>query len=343
MKAAQSSTLKCVLNLWISSVWTSHVHINSTPRSVSGPGEDQVLQHHHHHHLLARVQLEVQVKTRNILVVAGRKVTVPAMPRQQEGMPQLVGINPCVSATGPSLWLPMLTVLGHSFILSNIARLITQSGRMKSGFLFDQTEIKNADYVAVCETWLHDGVKDAEVTLDFPNFTLFRADRGLGPDGNPRVGGGVALYLKDEFSGDCLATYDNGVVEMLVVKIHQLDSIVVVLYRPPDTTASELQGALKCLDETLSSISAPLPAIVLCGDFNLGSNAVTWRTSNDGDLIPIIAGHREGETSKAKQATMIIDLCQKFGMLQQVNTATRQVTPLLNLTHQRKKMSPDEL
>ena len=49
---------------------------------------------------------------------------------------------------------------------------------------------------------------DAEVTVDFPNYTLFRADRGLGPSGNPRDGGGVALYLRDEFSGDCLATYD---------------------------------------------------------------------------------------------------------------------------------------
>ena len=49
---------------------------------------------------------------------------------------------------------------------------------------------------------------DAEVTVDFPNYTLFRADRGLGPGGNPRDGGGVALYLRDEFSGDCLATYD---------------------------------------------------------------------------------------------------------------------------------------
>ena len=41
--------------------------------------------------------------------------------------------------------------------------------------------MKNADYVAVCETWLHDGVKDAEVTVDFPNYTLFRADRGVYP------------------------------------------------------------------------------------------------------------------------------------------------------------------
>ena len=147
--------------------------------------------------------------------------------------------------------------LDHSFILSNIARLITPSGRTKSGFLSDQAQLKNADYVAVCETWLHDGVKDAEVTIDFPDYTIFRADRGLGRDGTPRVGGGVALYLKEEFSGDCLVTYDNGVVEMLIVKIHQLDTIVIVLYRSPDTAVSELKGALDCLDERMRYRGSP--------------------------------------------------------------------------------------
>ena len=161
-------------------------------------------------------------------------------------------------------------------------------------------------------------MNDAEVCLDFPNYSLFRADRGLGPDGHPRVGGGVALYLRDDLSGDCLATYDNGVVEMIVVKIHQLDSIIVIMYRPPDTTASELRGALTCLDETLSSLSAPLPSVVLCGDLNLGSTAVKWRRSVDGNLVPSIAGHRDGETSGAMQASMLLDLCQKFGLIQQV-------------------------
>ena len=92
----------------------------------------------------------------------------------------------------------------QSFILTNIARLITPSGRTKSAFLSDLAEQKNAAWVAVTETWLHDGVKDAEVCHDFSDFTLFRADRAEG-----REGGGVALYLRDELAGDLLATYYN--------------------------------------------------------------------------------------------------------------------------------------
>ena len=45
-----------------------------------------------------------------------------------------------------------------TFLLVNIARLITPSGRTKSGFLKDQAEINNSLFVGVTETWLNDGV-----------------------------------------------------------------------------------------------------------------------------------------------------------------------------------------
>ena len=113
---------------------------------------------------------------------------------------------------------------------------------------------------------------------------------------------------------------------MLIVKVHQLNSIVVVLYRPPDTTSSELRGALSCLDDTLSSLPSPLPSIVICGDLNLRQKHVSWKRSEDGDLVPCVGGHREGETSDRPQASRIIDICQKFGMVQQVDKATRSAS-----------------
>jgi hypothetical protein len=76
--------------------------------------------------------------------------------------------------------------------------------------------------------------------------TVIRCDRSGG-----RQGGGVALYLREDLTGDVLATYANSVCELLVVKIHQLDTVVCVLYRPPDTRLEEFAGLLKCLDETL--------------------------------------------------------------------------------------------
>ena len=78
--------------------------------------------------------------------------------------------------------------------MTNIQRLITPSGKTKSKFLGDQAEIKNSLLIAVTETWLHSGVFDAEVSHDFPGFSILSCDR-VG-----RMGGVVALYLRDDLT-----------------------------------------------------------------------------------------------------------------------------------------------
>ena len=67
-----------------------------------------------------------------------------------------------------------------------------------------------------------------------PGYSLFRCDR------SDRVGGGVAVFLKEDLSGDVLGSYDNGVCQLLVVQVHQLDTVLAVLYRPPDTNCKSL-------------------------------------------------------------------------------------------------------
>ena len=90
---------------------------------------------------------------------------------------------------------------------------------------------------------------DAEVCHGFPGYSLHRSDRAGG-----RQGGGVALYIRDDLCCDILATYaavhplrGGSVCELLVVKIHQLDTVVCVMYRPPDTRLEEFSGLLKVL------------------------------------------------------------------------------------------------
>ena len=80
--------------------------------------------------------------------------------------------------------------------------------------------INNALLVAVTETWLHSGIFDAEVSHDFPGYTLLRSDR-VG-----RQGGGVAVYLRDDLTGEVLGSADNGVCEMIAVHVHQLNTVV---------------------------------------------------------------------------------------------------------------------
>ena len=149
--------------------------------------------------------------------------------------------------------------------------------------------------MGVCETWLSPAVLDAEVCHDFPGYTILRADRVN------RQGGGVALYLKDTLSGDVIDSFDNGVCQAIVVMIHQLNTCVCVCYRPPDTRQSEFSEMMQSIDSALSTLPTPTPNIVVMGDLNFPRKTMQWQMTDEGNLFPIVAGHREEETSGGKQ------------------------------------------
>ena len=107
-----------------------------------------------------------------------------------------------------------------SILLHNTNRLITPTGRSKASFLWDQAQLSNCIMLGITETWLTDQHADAEVSI--PGFCILRSDR------KGREGGGVALYLREDITGEVLAQFDNGSCEMIIVMIHQLDTEVAV-------------------------------------------------------------------------------------------------------------------
>ena len=56
---------------------------------------------------------------------------------------------------------------------------------MSTGYISDQAELKSSLFVCVCEPLLSQDVADAEVSHDFPGYTIHRA---------ARVGGGVGEW-----------------------------------------------------------------------------------------------------------------------------------------------------
>ena len=185
----------------------------------------------------------------------------------------------------------------QSIILSNIHRLITPSGRTKSGFLSDQAHENKSLLVAVTETWLSSMILDSEVTRDFPGYSIFRCDR------DSREGGVVAFYVREDLASDIICSFDNGVCELLVVMIYQLNTLAIVMYRPPDTRLSEFSELLVKLDDTLEGLSTPTPTIVLMGDFNFPKQSIVWSRpyGDETDLVPLVHNHRDGEVTSGKQ------------------------------------------
>ena len=83
--------------------------------------------------------------------------------------------------------------------------------------------------------------------------------------------------------------------------IHQINTCVCICYRPPDTRLAEFSDMIKCIDSALKTLQTPTPNIVVMGDMNLPRSSIRWEKSEEGNLFPVVAGHRDEETVDGKQ------------------------------------------
>ena len=142
-------------------------------------------------------------------------------------------------------------------------------GKNKAPFLHDLSTSRNCLWLAVTETWLHPGILDSEMLVHMPGYSVIRQDR------QGRQRGGVCLFLREDLTGEKLCSFSNGVCEILAVQVHQLNTIVIVVYRPPDTNLNEFHPILNKLDSLLENLSAPTPNILLMGDLNFPASVIT--------------------------------------------------------------------
>ena len=184
----------------------------------------------------------------------------------------------------------------------------------------DLAIVDNAICIAVTETWLNSDILDQEINIS--GYDLFRCDRA------DRTHGGVALYVWDQYTSTIVNKFSNGVCEYLLVRVHQLNHYIAVVYRPPDTSLAEFRQLLSVMDGDLSSLPAPTPDISFLGDLNFSSKDVQWRTNDDGDLFATIHPHRDSsDTGGAKvrvQAAALLELVHQHGMMQVIGQPTRK-------------------
>ena len=135
-----------------------------------------------------------------------------------------------------------------SFLFMNIAHLYAKY-RQKNKL------------ICLCETFLHEGILDSEVQI--PVFIIVRSDRVSKP------GGGVCLYLKKNLIYKICLKYSNLVCDLLIVKILSPDLIIILVYRPPSSPLSDFDDIITKTREFILSLPAPLPNIILLGDFNM--------------------------------------------------------------------------
>ena len=114
--------------------------------------------------------------------------------------------------------------------------------------LIDSINRDNSLGIFLSETWLHDGIQDAEVAVE--GFNLFRGDR----EGRER--GGAAIYLKDSLNGRRTKSFSNGVVDYVVATSKVLDAVLISVYRPPNTSINESNHAVSSLMEEVDLLQS---------------------------------------------------------------------------------------
>ena len=142
-----------------------------------------------------------------------------------------------------------------------------------------------------------------------------------------RIRGGVCLFLRDDLTGEKLDSFSNSVCELLVVKVHQINTILIVIYRLPDTKLSEFMPVIRKVECLQQSLPTPSPNIVMMGDFNFPKHVMSW-VSVDGVNVPNVAGHRAAEDGsenchERQQAGQLCELANMLYLTQEVDLPTR--------------------
>ena len=117
------------------------------------------------------------------------------------------------------------------------------------------TEQINPDIICITETWLEDGIQNANLGLR--NYKIFRRDRSL-------HGGGILIGVRNTLNANlCEASIQHELI-FITIKIRNNDLNICLAYRPPNMSPQENSNMLAHLDNNLREKINWL----LLGDFN---------------------------------------------------------------------------
>ena len=158
-------------------------------------------------------------------------------------------------------------------------------------------------------------VLSAEVTIT--GYSLYRSDRLGG-----RTHGGVAVYIRDDFTVVERLKYSNNCCESQVLEIKELELLLINIYRPPNSIKELFEDTLnRCqeiIDQVMEKEDIKSKNLLAVGDYNFPF--IQWPSRR------IYSREEEPEhmSSEKQQGKMLLDWSDKNFMEQFINTPTRK-------------------
>merc|ERR1711962_116342 len=155
-------------------------------------------------------------------------------------------------------------------VIQNMKGLITETSKEKEELLKEYTEVDNIILMNITETWCDDTVEDV---VEIEGYNIYRGDR------KEIIRGGTAIYLHDKLEANKICEISYQKCDMVAIMIPEIQTINIVIYRPPGTRSSEFNHILNELQRILRNLEKPDPTIILSGDFNFPF--VKWKRMPD--------------------------------------------------------------
>ena len=172
----------------------------------------------------------------------------------------------------------------------------------------------NAPFISLTETHLNSEILDAEINI--PGYTPYRCDR-IG-----RSHGGVCTFVRNDLVVTVLLKDSNSYCDTLVLKIHQMDLIMINFYRPPKCPSNLFLQSLHKIKQTLHDFehhTKKTHDVVLTTDCNFPE--IQW-AQKTGHYKVSQSENRSGEESI--QIKDFLKFADEFFLYQIVDTPTRR-------------------
>ena len=199
----------------------------------------------------------------------------------------------------------------------NIRGLITENTKIKIDFLTEYVKEEKFILLNFTETWLDNTIDN---DADIEGFNLFRGDR------ENRKNGGTAIYVNEKLDASYLCKMSHEKCEMVAVQIPEIQTINIVVYRPPKTKFQDFDRILTKIKEILNSLPKPDPTVIISGDFNFPF--VRWKKIPENSCTWKYISNTNATVDEKQQFEKLMSICDNQCMLQIVEEPTREENTL---------------
>ena len=195
--------------------------------------------------------------------------------------------------------------------------LVSKNSKEKVELLKEYVKENNIIIMNLTETWLDDTIEEI---VEIGGYGVFRCDR------KNRDRGGTAIYIHDKIESNVKLKMSNGKCEVVAVEMPDVQTLNIVVYRPPGTKSHEFNPILDEIQNLFQNLEKPEPTIILSGDLNFPF--VKWKRLPDNSCSWEYKSHTNATTDEKQQFEKLLEICNNQFMLQMIEEPTREENTL---------------